>query len=160
MSPHALLLETLETNACRFRLVEHPSAGKSVEVALARGTEVGQGAKALICSSTHTDGSVQFVLAVLPADRKLSTSQLAEHLGAKKIRLVSADKANELTGCVVGAIPPFSFNEELKLVADPELFERYSEIAFNAGRLDRSIILNSDDYLRVARPVLTKIAEQ
>lgn len=60
---------------------------------------------------------------------------------------------------MVGAIPPFSFNEELKLVADPELFERYSEIAFNAGRLDRSIILNSDDYLRVARPVLTKIAE-
>lgn len=83
MSPHALLLEKLETNACRFRLVEHPSAGKSVEVALARGTEVGQGAKALICSSTHTDGSVQFVLAVLPADRKLSTTA-CRALGCQK----------------------------------------------------------------------------
>lgn len=160
MSPHALLLEALELTACRFRLIEHPSAGKSVDVAFARGTEVGQGAKALICSSTQVDGTVQFVLAVLPADRKLSMSQLAQHLGAKKIRLVSAEKATELTGCVIGAIPPFTFNDQLKLVADPELFERYSEIAFNAGRLDRSIILNSDDYLRVARPVLTKIAGQ
>lgn len=159
MSPHALLIETLESRACRFRLVDHPSAGKSVDVALARGTEVGQGAKALICSSTQADGTVQFVLAVLPADKKLSTRQLALHLGAKKIRLVSTETATELTGCVIGAIPPFSFNKQLKLVADPELFERYSEIAFNAGRLDKSIILNSTDYLRVATPILFRISE-
>lgn len=160
MSPHDLLLQTLEANACRYRVVEHSLAGKSIEVALARGTEVGQGAKALICSSTQVDGAVHFVLAVLPADKKLSTSKLAQHLGAKKIRLVSADKANELTGCVVGAIPPFTFNDQLKLVADPELFERYPEIAFNAGRLDKSIILNSSDYLRVAAPVLINLAEE
>lgn len=160
MSPHTLLLAKLQSNSCSFRLVEHPSAGKSIEVASARGTEVGQGAKALICSCTYSDGTVQFILAVLPADRKLSTSQLAQHLGAKKIRLVSADKATELTGCVVGAIPPFSFNDQLTLVADPELFERYSEIAFNAGRLDKSVILKSDDYLRVAQPQLLQIAEE
>lgn len=159
MSTHDLLLETLRSNACRFRIVEHPAAGKSVEVALARGTEVGQGAKALICSSTRVDGTVQYVLAVLPADKKLSTGQLARCLGDKKIRLVSAEKAVELTGCIVGTIPPFSFSENLKLVADPELFERYREIAFNAGCLDKSIILNSDDYLRAAKPELFQIVE-
>lgn len=40
------------------------------------------------------------------------------------------------------------------LVADPLLFERYREIAFNAGVLTKSIILNTDDYLRIARPEL------
>ena len=67
---------------------------------------------------------------------------------------MSPKEIGELTGCVLGAIPPFSFHAELQLVADPELFARYSEIAFNAGRLDASIVLAADDYLRIARPQL------
>ena len=54
--------------------------------------------------------------------------------------------------CVFGAIPPFSFHPALRLVADPLLFERFPQIAFNAGRLDRSIILDTEDYLHIARP--------
>lgn len=54
--------------------------------------------------------------------------------------------------CVFGAIPPFSFHPALRLVADPLLFERFPQIAFNAGRLDRSIILDTEDYLYIARP--------
>ena len=59
-----------------------------------------------------------------------------------------------LTGCVFGAIPPFSFHPNLKLVADPLLFERFNEIAFNAGVLEKSVIMNTDDYLRIAQPEL------
>jgi Ala-tRNA(Pro) deacylase len=49
-----------------------------------------------------------------------------------------------LTGCVVGAIPPVAFNSSLKLVVDKQFLERESEIS-NAGRLDRSIVINSAD---------------
>ena len=55
-----------------------------------------------------------------------------------------------LTACVFGAIPPFSFHPALRLVADPLLFERFPQIAFNAGRLDRSIILDTEDYLHLS----------
>ena len=37
------------------------------------------------------------------------------------------------------------------LVVDPFLFERYDELAFNAGTLERSIILNAQDYRRIAK---------
>lgn len=47
---------------------------------------------------------------------------------------------------------PFSFHPALRLVADPLLFERFPQIAFNAGRTDRSIILDTEDYLHIARP--------
>ncbi|HGV0569802.1 TPA: mischarged aminoacyl-tRNA deacylase, partial [Escherichia coli] len=43
---------------------------------------------------------------------------------------------------------------KLKLVADPLLFERFDEIAFNAGMLDKSVILKTADYLRIAQPEL------
>ena len=45
-----------------------------------------------------------------------------------------------------GAVPPVSFHPELKLVIDPMVFERYEEIAFNAGQLDASIIINAADF--------------
>ena len=63
---------------------------------------------------------------------------------------------DELTGCVFGAIPPFSFHPNLKLVADPLLFERFNEIAFNAGMLEKSVIMDTKDYLRIARPELVQ----
>ena len=43
------------------------------------------------------------------------------------------------------------------LVADPESFERYREIAFNAGRLDASMMLDAD--LRLAVPAMAAIRQ-
>ncbi|WP_286364750.1 YbaK/EbsC family protein, partial [Citrobacter sp. wls758] len=63
-------------------------------------------------------------------------------------------EVDALTGCVFGAIPPFSFHPNLKLVADPLLFERFNEIAFNAGVLEKSVIMDTADYLRIAQPEL------
>ncbi|WP_254361398.1 YbaK/EbsC family protein [Photorhabdus heterorhabditis] len=60
----------------------------------------------------------------------------------------------KLTQCVFGAIPPFSFHPDLKLAADPLLFERFDELAFNAGSLECSVILNTKDYRRIAQPEL------
>lgn len=51
---------------------------------------------------------------------------------------------------------PFSFHPNLKLIADPLLFERFEELAFNAGTLERSIILNTEDYQRIAAPSLVE----
>ena len=52
----------------------------------------------------------------------------------------------ELTGSVFGAVPPVSFHPDLQVVIDPSLFTRYEEIAFNAGQLDASIIINAEDF--------------
>lgn len=43
-----------------------------------------------------------------------------------------------------------------RLIADPALLD-HGELYFNAGRLDRSVALASDDYVRLARPRLARI---
>jgi Ala-tRNA(Pro) deacylase len=151
------LLHLLQHSQARFRLVQHAEAGRSEDVARARGTEVGQGAKALVCE-IHGCEAPRWVLAVLPADRKLNRQRLAEALGGSKAKLVDAAFATALTGCVIGAIPPFSFNPALQLVVDPELTERFDTIAFNAGRLDASILLDAQDFLAVAKPRLVRMS--
>jgi Ala-tRNA(Pro) deacylase len=73
------------------------------------------------------------------------------------VAFASRETAQEVPGCAIGAIPPFSFNDGLQVLADP-LIQENEEVVFNAGRLDRSIFMKLDDYLRIAKPQLVKIA--
>ena len=142
---HQRLIALLSQEGANFRVVTHEAVGKCEAVSEIRGTALGQGAKALVCK-VKGNGVNQHVLAILAADQQADLSQLASHIGGLRV--------DELTGCVFGAIPPFSFHPKLKLVADPLLFERFDEIAFNAGMLDKSVILKTADYLRIAQPEL------
>lgn len=149
------LVELLEREGARFRVLEHPAEGRSDLVAAIRGTEPGQGAKAMLCKSKNALGSM--TLAILPGDRKLDFKKVAAAAGIRKAMLASPEDAQRETACVIGAIPPFSFSPDVRLVVDPELVERFDEIAFNAGRLDRSMVLNSVDYLRIAKPLVQSL---
>lgn len=140
------LTQLFTEHQARFRVLHHEAGGKSSEsVAKIRGTELGQGAKALCCV-VKGGGQKVYVLGVLPSDQQADLARLASAVGGKRASLASPDEVKELTGCVFGAVPPVSFHPELKLVIDPMVFERYEEIAFNAGQLDASIIINAQDF--------------
>ena len=146
VSIHQQLLALLNRDHARYRVVEHEAVGKCEAVSKIRGTALGQGAKALVCKIKGHG--------VNQHDLQADLARLAEYVGGSKASLASPAEVDALTACVFGAIPPFSFHPSLRLVADPLLFERFPEIAFNAGQLDKSIILDTADYLRIARPEL------
>ncbi|MGC8401869.1 YbaK/prolyl-tRNA synthetase associated domain-containing protein [Enterobacter mori] len=149
---HQQLITLLTGQGARFRVMEHAAVGKCEAVSEIRGTDLRQGAKALVCKVKGN--GVKHVLAILAADLQADLSQLASHFGGLKASLASPAEVDTLTACVFGAIPPFSFHPDLALVADPLLFERFDEIAFNAGLLEKSVIMDTQDYLRIARPEL------
>jgi len=146
------LCEKFDAGHARYRVVHHPAGDRSSEsVAKVRGTEVGQGAKALVCMAKG-NGVKQYVLAVLPADQQADLKKLAHALGATRAGLCSPKEVMELTGCILGAVPPVALHEKLLGVADPTLFTRYEELAFNAGARDVSIIINTEDFHRIVAP--------
>lgn len=151
MTTHQQLISLLTEQGARFRVIEHEAVGKCEAVSEIRGNALGQGAKALVCK-VKGNGVKKHVLAILAADLQADLSQLASHFGGLKASLASPAEVDALTGCVFGAIPPFSFHPDLTLVADPLLFERFDEIAFNAGLLEKSVVMDTRDYLRIARP--------
>lgn len=159
VSIHQQLLALLNRSHARYRVVEHEAVGKCEAVSKIRGTALGQGAKALVCK-VKGHGVNQHVLAILAADLQADLARLAEYIGGSKASLASPAEVDALTACAFGAIPPFTFHPDLRLVADPLLFARFPEIAFNAGQLDKSIILDTADYLRIARPELTAFHRQ
>jgi Ala-tRNA(Pro) deacylase len=82
-------------------------------------------------------------------------------LGERHLRhtlLLSVAVAEAVTGCVMRAIPPVAFDDQLTVVADETFLATESEIAFNAGRLDRSIVIDTADYKRIVVPRIKQIA--
>lgn len=156
---HQQLVALLDQQSATFRVMAHAAVGKCEAVSEIRGTALGQGAKALVCH-VKGNGIRQHVLAIIAADKQADLTKLAVALGGLRASLASPAEVDTLTGCVFGAIPPFSFHPDLKLVADPLLFERFDEIAFNAGLLTHSIIMNTRDYLRIAAPTLIDFHRQ
>ncbi|MFJ4922389.1 YbaK/EbsC family protein [Streptomyces sp. NPDC088725] len=76
------------------------------------------------------------------------------------VRAGFADRATaeRLTGCVSGAIVPFSFDADLAVIADPDLLDE-DEIYFNVARLDLSVALPVAAYRRLAAPLVASITE-
>jgi Ala-tRNA(Pro) deacylase len=128
-----------------FAEKHHEPTFTSEESARARGEALAIGAKALVVK-----GDDRFLLLVLPADRKLDSSAVKRHLGARKLRFADKDELLQLTGLVPGSVPPFGEPiVPLPLIADPALLEN-ERVAFNAGSLTDSIIMSVPDYERVA----------
>ena len=59
----------------------------------------------------------------------------------------------------MGSVPPFSLNPALAIVVEEDLLGN-DTLFFNAGRLDRSMELDTKDWLAVARPRVARIAAQ
>ena len=146
------LCALFDAGGASYRVVHHGEAGQSsASVAEIRGTELGQGAKALVCG-VKGHGAKRYVLAVLPADEKADLKKIAAAFGGSRSYLCSPAEVMDLTGCILGAVPPVALDERLNEIADPSLFTRYAELAFNAGSRDTSIIINTEDFRRIVNP--------
>jgi Ala-tRNA(Pro) deacylase len=151
------LVELFSSGNAVFRVIEHEPQGRSDAVAAIRGTRPEQGAKAIVCAIPVADGT-RYVVAVVPGDRRVDVKAVARHVGGKKGSFAQPAVAQQLTGCAIGAIPPVVFDDALALLVDDAFLDRETEIAFNAGRLDRSIVIRAADYRRIVAPDVAAIA--
>jgi Ala-tRNA(Pro) deacylase len=135
-----------------FELLEHAPVFTSEEAAAVRGTPLASGAKALICKADD-----QFVMFVLPADRKLASKQVRQQ-AVRSLRFATREEVLELTGLTPGSIPPFGSLFGLKTFCDRRLSEN-EQINFNAGDHAVSIKMTYDDYVRAEQPQLGNFGE-
>ena len=151
---HQRLIALLSQEGADFRVVTHEAVGKCEAVSEIRGTALGQGAKALVCK-VKGNGVNQHVLAILAADQQADLSQLASHIGGLRASLASPAEVDELTGCVFGAIPPFQSSiQNSNWLPTPYSSNDLMKSPSMQGMLDKSVILKTADYLRIAQPEL------
>jgi Ala-tRNA(Pro) deacylase len=147
------LADLLNSKSVTFNVLRHEPVFTSEEAAKVRGTPLGSGAKALICKADE-----QFVMFVIPADRKLASKTVRKAAAVKSLRFASREEVEHLTGLAPGSIPPFGSLFGMATWCDERLRE-HQRINFNAGDHSISISLAYADYLAVEQPRLGQFAE-
>jgi len=154
---HEQLRALLDREGAAYRVIEHEPEGRTEVIAKIRGNRIEQSIKSIVVQVRLNKKENIYCLANVPGDCRIDFKGIKAHFNADSVAFASREKAEELTGCVIGSIPPFSFNDQLQVLADP-LIQANDEVVFNAGRLDRSIFMKRDDYFRIAQPQVVKIA--
>lgn len=146
------IIELLEANHIQYQSLEHEPTKTCADAARIRGTTPEQGAKALVCLADKKP-----VLIVLPCSRRLDTKLFKQVFKVKDLRLATPAEVIRFTGLEIGSIPPLGSLFGLPTYVDETLGQN-SRIAFNAGDLCRSHIMNYSDYVQLEKPILGKIS--
>ena len=137
-----LIRTLLASHAIEYREAHHEPTHTSEESARARGEDISIGGKAILMKVGE-----EYKLFVLSAARKIDSQKIKVHFGTRRLRFATPEELRELTGLVPGSVPPFGHPVlPFDLYLDISVTTN-EKIAFNAGSLTTSIIMNVCDYL-------------
>jgi prolyl-tRNA editing enzyme YbaK/EbsC (Cys-tRNA(Pro) deacylase) len=111
-TPHpAPILRVVEAAARKGVTLEirvfDESTHTAEEAAAAVGCELGQIVKSLVFVTQDEQGVPEAILCLVSGPNRVDLARLAAVTGEPEIRRASAAEARELTGFVIGGIPPF-----------------------------------------------------
>jgi prolyl-tRNA editing enzyme YbaK/EbsC (Cys-tRNA(Pro) deacylase) len=135
------------------------STHTAVEAAAAVDAELGQIVKSLVFVSPADDGSLEPIVCLVSGHNRVDLARLAAVVGEPEIRRATAREANDLTGFVIGGIPPIGFARPVRVVMDPDL-GRYPTVWAAAG-LPTAVFEVPPATLRIlANAMVAPIAEE
>jgi prolyl-tRNA editing enzyme YbaK/EbsC (Cys-tRNA(Pro) deacylase) len=102
------------------------------EAARAVGAELGQIVKSLVFVLPTPEGGLEPVVCLVSGPNRVDVARLGLVLGRMDVRRATAREANDLTGFVIGGIPPFGHSRRLRVLMDPDL-GRYETVWAAAG---------------------------
>lgn len=147
--------EFLDGNHVRYVVISHSPAYTASQVAESAHVRGRILAKVVVVVVDH-----RLALAVVPSTRDVDMSLLQEATGTTDVRIADeAEFAERFEGCNLGAVPPFGNLFGLDTYVDRSLIQP-PQIAFNAGTHTDVIVIDTDDYLALARPMLADIGAE
>jgi prolyl-tRNA editing enzyme YbaK/EbsC (Cys-tRNA(Pro) deacylase) len=143
------LVALLSEAKAKFRVIEHEAEGRSEKISVIRGNRPEQAAKAMVLDVRGGGGGRRHVLAILPATAS-STSRRRPLFEARKCGFASPERAEALTGCVMGSVPPFRSIPTSHRGRRGPAAQRHAVL--QRRPLDRSMELDTKDWIAVASP--------
>ncbi|HEX5822980.1 MAG TPA: YbaK/EbsC family protein [Candidatus Limnocylindrales bacterium] len=83
--------------------------------------EIGQIVKSLVFVTPGDDGTPEPVICLVSGPNRVDVARLAAVTGERDIRRATAREAQELTGFVIGGIPPIGHIRPIRTIMDPDL---------------------------------------
>jgi prolyl-tRNA editing enzyme YbaK/EbsC (Cys-tRNA(Pro) deacylase) len=108
------------------------STHTAAEAAAAVGAALGQIVKSLVFVAPDEDESLEPIVCLVSGPDRVDIARLAAVAGEPDIRRATAREANDLTGFVIGGIPPIGHVRPIRVFMDPHL-GRYPTVWAAAG---------------------------
>jgi len=130
----SVVTEHLQQRGSAFELLPHRQAYTSTDEARALGIDAGEVLKTLAVRT-----GPGYVLAVIPASRRLDLHLVREALGDHQARLASEEElGRDFPGYQLGALPPLGALLGSQVHVDPEVLE-HDLVVFAAGTQTESV---------------------
>jgi prolyl-tRNA editing enzyme YbaK/EbsC (Cys-tRNA(Pro) deacylase) len=97
------------------------STHTAADAAATVNAELGQIVKSLVFVAALEDGTLEPILCLVSGPNRVDLARLAAVTAARDLRRATAREAQELTGFVIGGIPPFGHSRAVRTVMDPDL---------------------------------------
>jgi len=91
------------------------------EAAAAVGAELGQIVKSLVFVAPGEGSDLKLIICLVSGPNRVDLARLAAVTGERDVRRATAREANELTGFVIGGIPPIGHARPSRVIMDPDL---------------------------------------
>ncbi len=153
--PGQRVREFLEKNGVEYMNIMHTPAYTAQGTAHAVHISGKEIAKTVILKVDDT-----FIMAVVPANRRVILELVMDLYGAKNVELASEEEFKILfPDCEIGAMPPFGNLYQMDIIVSEEL-TRDKEIAFNAGTHTELIRMDFRDYMKLLKPKIHNFTTQ
>ncbi|RLB08876.1 MAG: hypothetical protein DRG39_08270 [Deltaproteobacteria bacterium] len=137
-----------------FDEMEHPPVKTCDDSAKYRGEH---GWKGIGSKNILFHAKAKFYLVVTTAEKEIKARRFKREFGTKNIRFATPDEVKEITGCEIGALPPFGYlNKMLPIYVDEDIFQ-HEHFMFNPAIHTKSIRIKTEDlkkiYISIDQPV-------
>jgi Ala-tRNA(Pro) deacylase len=138
-----------------FQVIEHPPTYDAQHMAQAVHVPGREVAKTVLL---RANSGYLFVVAVLPATRRVDFDKAAKVLGGTRLELASeAEIWRHCPDCETGVLPPFGSQYGMKTMVDRSLCQD-EEIVFEANTHREAIRMRFDDFKRLEEPLVASFA--
>ncbi|MCX8188300.1 MAG: YbaK/EbsC family protein [Nitrososphaeria archaeon] len=143
----------LKENGLWYRFIEKTETIHTADAAKVAGIELNRLTKNLV---SKTDKG-EYVLLIVPGNKKVDLDKAAKVLGAKKVRLVPFDQAENVSGYPPGGTPSIGHKIPMKIIMDKSLL-LYKTVFCGGGSRTKLLELNTEDIVRVGQAIVADIS--
>jgi Ala-tRNA(Pro) deacylase len=151
----SVVTEHLEQRGSAFELLAHRQAYTSTDEARALGIDVGEVLKTLAVRT-----GPGYVLAVIPASRRVDLHLVRDVLGDHQARLASEEElGRDFPGYQLGALPPLGALLGSEVFIDPAVLE-HDLVVFAAGTQTESVRMGTRELLASEQVTTVPLVKQ
>jgi prolyl-tRNA editing enzyme YbaK/EbsC (Cys-tRNA(Pro) deacylase) len=137
----------MEERGIPIECTKHAPVYTISAAALALGVKESQTVKSLVLKTKEEE----FLVLILPGDKKLDWKLLGQQLKTKKLEFAKPEEVLKLIGCEVGCVPPFGHLTDLPIHMDKELLKK-DVLYFNPGVHNKSFKVRGWNLRKLCNP--------